>query len=90
MWHMKYDSVITVIRLNVDCCIGIKVAINNNVFIILNVYTPDECPGNEDEYIQRLAFIGSFIEESECTCIYVMGDFNADVSDVKSLFGYFG
>lgn len=87
MWHKKYDSVISVIRLHVDWCIGIRVVCNNNVFIILNVYTPYECHDNEAEYMQRLAFIGSFIEESECTCIYVMGDFNADISDVKSMFG---
>ena len=35
----------------------------------------------------RLAFISSFIEESECTCIFVLGDLNADISDVGSVFG---
>lgn len=72
MWHKKYDRVISVIRLKVNWCIGIKVTINNNVFIVLNVYTPYESPDNEVEYFQRLAFINSFIEVSECTCIYVM------------------
>lgn len=89
MWHKKYDPIVTVIRLGVDWCIAIKVAQENNVFIILNIYTPYECYSNEDVYLQRLAFIGSFIEECEYTCIYVMGDFNADVSDVKSLFGQY-
>lgn len=87
LWRKKYDPVISVIRLNVDWCIGVKVTWGNNVFIILNIYTPFECHDNEAVYLQRLAFIGSFIEESKCTCIYVMGDFNADISDVKSIFG---
>lgn len=72
MWHKRYDPNISVIRLNVDWCIAIKVLCGNTVFIILNVYTPYECYDNEAEYLQRLAFIDSFIEESECTAIYSM------------------
>ncbi|KAL7381375.1 hypothetical protein ABVT39_004885, partial [Epinephelus coioides] len=87
MWHKKYDPLISVIRLRVDWCVAIKVSYNGNVLIILNVYTPYECSSNEDEYLQKLAFIGSFIEENECTRIYVMGDLNADISDRKSVFG---
>ncbi|KAL7369458.1 hypothetical protein ABVT39_022833, partial [Epinephelus coioides] len=87
MWHKKYDPLISVIRLRVDWCVAIKVSYNGNVLIILNVYTPYECSSNEDEYLHKLAFIGSFIEENECTRIYVMGDLNADISDRKSVFG---
>ena len=36
-WHKKLDSLVTVIRLDVDWCIGIKVVQDKNVFIILNV-----------------------------------------------------
>lgn len=75
------------IRLEVDWAIAIKVAHDKNVFTILNVYTPYECNQNENEYLNRLAFIGSFIKESECTCIFVIGDMNADISDGNSLFG---
>lgn len=37
LWHKRYDPLITVIRLEVDWCIAIKVMHNNNVFGILNV-----------------------------------------------------
>ncbi len=45
-WHKKIDPWVTVIRLDMDWCIGIKVVHNKNVFIILNVYTPYECHKN--------------------------------------------
>lgn len=88
MWHKKYDSLTSVIgRLGIDWCIAIKGAYNNNVFIILNVYTPSEFHSRKNEFLQKLAFVNSFIEENEFTCIYVMRDINADISDSKSLLG---
>ena len=86
-WHKKYDPLISVIRLEVDWCIAIKVEHNTNVFVILNVYTPYECSQNEDEYMNRLAFISAFIKESVCTSIFILGDMNADISDNNSLYG---
>ena len=87
LWHKKLDPLVSVIRLEVDWCIGIKVVHNKNVFIILNIYTPYECHKNEDEYLNRLSFISSYIKESAYTCIYVLGDWNADIPDSNSLFG---
>ena len=87
LWHKKIDNFVSVIRFDVDWCIGIKIVHNDNVLIILNVYTPYECRKNEDEYLHRLAFIGSYIRESDYTSIMVMGDVNADVSDPTSIFG---
>ena len=42
LWHKKLDSVISVIRLEVDWCIAVQITINNKEFTILNVYTPYE------------------------------------------------
>ena len=53
----------------------------------MNVYTPYEYHSNDDVYLERLAFINAFIEENEYTSVYIMGDFNAAISDGKSLFG---
>lgn len=39
-----------------------------------------------DEFQNRLGFIHSFIEDNDSTCTYVIGDFNADLSDSSSLF----
>ena len=84
--HKELDSLVTVIRLDVDWCIGLKVVHDKNVFIILNVYTPYECHKNEDEYLNKLACIGSYIRESEYTSIFVLGDLNADISDTNSYY----
>ena len=86
LWHKKLDSVINVIRLDRDWCIAVECRINNKVFTILNVYTPYECLQNEDEYLNRLAFINSFIADNHSTSVYVVGDMNADLSDKNSLF----
>lgn len=51
---------------------------NGRKLLILNVYTPYECYENEDDYLNRLASIMSFIQDSPYTCIYVIGDMNAD------------
>jgi len=48
-----------------------------NVFIILNVYTPYDCYKNEDEYMNRLAFLNYYIKECTYANIFVMGDLNA-------------
>ena len=86
LWHKKLDTVISVIRLEVDWCIAVQFKSNNREFIVLNVYTPYECKDNEDDYLFKLAFINSFIQDNQCTCIYVVGDWNADISDCSSLF----
>jgi hypothetical protein len=75
-----------VIRLEVDWGIAIKVVHNGKAFI-LNVYTPYECYKNYDEYINRLGFISLYIKENAYTCIFIVGNMNADISDKKSLFG---
>lgn len=75
-WQKKLDLLVTVIRLDVDWCIGIKVVHNKNVFIILNVYTPYECH-KKNEYLNKLASIRSYIRESEYTSIFVLGNLNA-------------
>ena len=53
--------------------------------LFLKVYTPYENQ-NENEYLISQAFISSFIKESEFTCMFVLGDLNADISDDGSLF----
>ncbi len=62
LWHKKYDPLITVIRLEIDWGIAIKVVHNDKAFVILNVYMPYECNANEDEYIKGdiLCFSVSF------------------------------
>jgi len=51
------------------------------------MYTPYECHKNVNEHLNKLAFIGSYIRESES--MFVLGDLNADISDMNSLFGQY-
>lgn len=53
----KLASVINIIRVDVDWCFAVWVKCNNKEFVIRNVYTPYERQQNEDEYLNRLAFI---------------------------------
>ena len=87
MWNKKYDQLVNVIRVGADWAIGIELSCNDKKIIILNVYMPYECTQNEDEYLSRLAFILSFIQDNSSSYIYLVGDMNADVSSVNSIFG---
>lgn len=61
LWNKKLDSVVNVIRLGVDWCIAIHLTQLDKEFVILNVYTPYECQNNEEDYMNKLAFISSFL-----------------------------
>lgn len=78
LWNKRLDSVISVVRLGVDWCIAVHVSQHDKEFIILNVYVPHECDHNEEEYLSKLAFISSFIQDDRFTCVYVIGDMNAE------------
>ncbi len=86
LWNCKYHPMVKVIRLNVDWAIGIDIYFSVKKISILSIYTPYESCEYEDEFLNRLAFTHSFIEDHDSTCVYVNGDFNADVSDSNSPF----
>ena len=86
LWNKKYDQLVNVVRMDVDWAIGIEFNCGGKKIIILNIYTPYESSHNEDEYLNRLACVLSFIEDNASTCIYVVGDMNSDISDVNSSF----
>ncbi|KAM3619481.1 uncharacterized protein V6R79_009005 [Siganus canaliculatus] len=81
MWNKKLDSAINVIRLDVDWCIAVQLTQHDKDFIILNIYTPYECQLNEDNYVNKLAFISSYLQKECFTNIFIVGDMNADISD---------
>ncbi len=86
LWHKKLDSVINIIKVDVDWCFAVRISCSSKELIILNVYAPYECHQNEDEYLNRLAFIGSFINENNSASVFVVGDLNADLTDNSSMF----
>lgn len=68
MWNKKYDQLVNVVRLGVDWAVGIEPCCIGNKLLICNVYMPCECIQNEDEYLNRLAFIMSVIQNNPSTC----------------------
>lgn len=86
LWNKSLDSAINVIRLAVDWCIAIQITQGDKKFIILNIYLPYECQHNEEEYVNKLAFISSFLQSEALTNIFIVGDMNADISDKRSSF----
>ena len=48
---------------------------------------PYECRDNEESYLDNLGIIKTIIDELDCTCISILGDWNSDISDRTSLFG---
>ncbi len=53
--------------------------------MIRNVCTPYESYDNENEYINIMAQILAFVEELDTNSVYVIGNYNADISEVHSL-----
>ncbi len=74
------------LHLNGNWVVGIDININNKRIVILNVYMPYECHDNEPKYINCLAHISAIIVEYNTTCVYVVGDYNAHITDDWSLF----
>ena len=50
-------------------------------FCIYSVYLPCECHNNLDDYIDHLAKLENVINETECTVIYTLCDFNCDIME---------
>lgn len=86
LWNKNLDSLIYVVSPGTACCTAIQFIHNDKDFVILNMYIPYECHQNEDEYLNMLAFINSFIQNNTSSSVYVIGDMNADISDRNSLF----
>lgn len=86
LWNKSLDSAINVIRLSVDWCIAIQVTQGDKKFIILNIYLPYECQHHEEEYVNKLAFISSYLQSEAFTNVFIVGDMNADISDKRSSF----
>ena len=61
-------------------------ASQSSPFYLLNVYMPYECEDNRDVYNDYMSKIVAFCNGINSTCIFIVGDFNADISKT-SVFG---
>ena len=74
------------VRLGVDWAIGIEFCGGDTKFTVLNIYTPFESSANESEYLNRLAYVMACIQDNLSSRIFIVGDWNADLSDHRSTF----
>ena len=44
------------------------------------------CPGNEEIYLGKLGVLQAILSELDTSCVSILGDWNADISDVNSMF----
>ena len=45
-----------------------------------------ECHANEADYVEKLGVLQSILSELDTTCVSILGDWNADISDDSSIF----
>ena len=86
LWRACHGHLISELRLGVDWAIGIEYRSADQHFYIINIYAPYECSDNEPLYLERLAYLSAFIADLDSTCIYLIGDFNANISNGGSNF----
>ena len=87
MWRSSLDKYVTPLDFNINWLTGIRIQQGNRICVILCVYMPYECRDNEESYLDNLGIIKTIIDELDCTCISILGDWNSDISDRTSLFG---
>ena len=84
MWRSSLEKYVTPLDFNINC---IRIQQGNQICVILCVYMPYECRDNEESYLDNLGITKTIIDELDCTCISILGDWNSDISDRTSLFG---
>ena len=77
LWKKSLDSCITIVNFENPRLLGMKLNLNNNVILILNVYMPWETQQHFDHYSLLLGEIQSIIEDSDANHYCIIGDLNA-------------
>lgn len=91
LWRNSLDKYIEPLNYEYDWITGVTLILENKKIAILCVYMPcmNSADNREDEYLENLAVISSLIEELDCTCVQIYGDWNADCSNSCHKFGNF-
>ena len=70
---------VTAIDLKCDWACGLNINLNSKLLCIICVYLPYECDKNYDEYISCLEQLRLFVDDSDTTSDFILGDFNCDL-----------
>ena len=89
LWRSVFNNFIAPIEITCDWLAGIMCTYENKRHAILCVYMScmSSQSANYDLFLECLGFLSSTIEELDCTCITIIGDWNADVSNYNHQFG---
>ena len=61
-------------------CVALRFSFNTTSFTLFNVYLPYESNDNEDEFIEKLGLLESYIQNVENSTFAIIGDFNSTLS----------
>ena len=89
LWRSHYDKYITPLKNDHDWLTGITLSFEKKKYVLLCVYMPclNNSPKQEETFLENLGLLHSAIEELDCTCVSIFGDWNADISNDQHLFG---
>ena len=83
LWKSGLDSYVSPLKFEHDWITGIEIKYDNKKHVLLCVYMP--CLNGSDDhdnlYLQCLGILLSIIEDVNCICINVVGDFYANINN---------
>ena len=80
LWRKSIGQSCSIVEYDDARLLGIELKYEGNSALIVNVYMPYDCHDNVDEFHYYLNKVNDIIEEYDNPHVFVMGDFNANVS----------
>lgn len=80
MWRRSVFPNVSVIQCANPRVCAIKIVLSGKSFLVINVYMPTQKPKNLPEFTDCLSAVSAIIDNSDVSCVYFLGDFNADPS----------
>ena len=87
LWRKNLNSCIEPLKFEYDWIVGISINVDMKKYIILCVYLPCLSNEHEEQYLNCLGVLTCILEELNCTCVSIIGDWNSDIKDKDHLFG---
>ena len=91
MWKRSIDKYVHVNNFGQDWLVGITIRTGENTnesIPIICFYFPYQSPGNEEEFLTKLGILSGLINDSDVRDIFIIGDFNANISNDSSFGQY--
>ena len=80
-WRKDISASIKRLEFNSDWAVAIEINQGMSSLVIINVYMPYQCVENQEQYIDNLWNIYSFLESLNTTNFMVIGDWNANLGN---------